>query len=121
MASPQGYNALNESDANPFAQVIQPQLETDNEDEAPQSGIMIHVVPETNRGKMLFVFVMDATDCLVFSSMESYRRFRLIFYENVHLSSTTRIQHYDAERDVWFASIPVCCCSVTRTHALHQL
>lgn len=53
MTSPQqGYNALGDSEANPFAQVTQPpHLETDNEDEAPHSGIMIHVVPETNRGK----------------------------------------------------------------------
>lgn len=47
----QGYNALGESDANPFAPIIPVNLETDNEDEAPHSGIMIHVVPETNRGK----------------------------------------------------------------------
>lgn len=46
-----GYHALSDNDANPFAQVAQVTLETDNEDETPHSGIMIHVVPEASRGE----------------------------------------------------------------------
>lgn len=53
MATQQGYSAIGENDANPFAQGTQlpTNVETDNEEETPQnSGIMIHVVPETSRG-----------------------------------------------------------------------
>lgn len=49
-----GYQAATHGDSNPFAQGInmgEADLlrETDNEEES--RGVMIHVVPETNRGK----------------------------------------------------------------------
>lgn len=58
MANPLGYNSLSNERNNPFIRQDTAATYTENEEETPQdTGVMIHVVPETSKSKSVYLLL----------------------------------------------------------------